>query len=1182
MEDSRQAILRFHLLGLPTITWDDEVVVIPRRSVRALLFRLASEVEPVSRSQLHLLFWADVPESVARRNLSHHLTHLRRALPEPQILTATTDRVWLEADKVWCDAVALKGASFDNSEDKSHLQFLAGLYHSPFLESFNLPGCVEFEHWCLGERNRLERQYLKILASLVEYFSIRGEIKRAIRYAQQFLETDPLSEAIYQQLIQLHASLGDRHAALQHYTLCSTILQSELGVNPLPETRAIYQAVLHGEHRFPKPELPADIPSLPEMKIPFISRKAEIGVLEESIGKLSEGISQVVLISGEAGIGKSRLMQNFAERMQNRANVLWGAGRAGMQAIPYQPILDASRTMLGLAASVREHSPSKHSKEKSPNDLIEPIWLSEISRILPEVSLYYANLPPPLPLEPENARTRLFEALCHLTLSYAAQTDPLLFCLDDLQWVDPTTKAWLIHIGHLLSSGDHGLMILGSYRSEDASEVLELRRSLAREGILVEIRLGGLEETALLELVRNHIGRRKGDVTLARRLHQVTDGNPYYTIETLRKLIEDGRLENIEDHAFQFAIPENVKEAIQGRLQRLSPMARQVLEAGSILGSSFGIDLLRVTAGRSHRETMAALDELLARILLVEGEQEYQFDHELTRQSVEESLGQVRKQILHRRAARAYQRIDPGAVTQLAFHFELGGDHLKALHYHEQAARKVKEVYAWQVVEHHQRRMLELIEAIDPGREQDEFIRWRGNVLAELAHTHYLLGQQTAKEADLAALNELGEACRDGAIRLQAISHKLRYLNLDGEYAQAITAARAGLDLLATSHFLASGEEIARETRARLLAQIGFSHYFLGNPLDAFSALREAMNLCEEKPNPEACGRIKHILGYVFYHLADYKQSLDCQQEALRCHREAGDHNRMAWDTIDIGLLHTKFGDLLDAKRFLEEGLELARRIGAQPTEAYGLVQLGDLSVCEGDYNGAIAYYEKSLDLEQAMRERNIIAMAKAGLGRTMYHLGKYRKSRMWLKEARQLVEETCYRRRLVEILIILGLLDMAEGSHHSARNNIESGLEQARACLAGECLIAGSAAMARLERNSGDTERALKRAMETVENARRTGLITLEMWGEIETGLAYLALNDPESALEHTSRGVELAIRAGQEWIGREEAHMAHASALRALGEEQAARQQDGYAAEIFRVKAALNSGLHKRGAVS
>jgi hypothetical protein len=105
---------------------------------------------------------------------------------------------------------------------------------------------------------------------------------------------------------------------------------------------------------------------------------------------------------------------------------------------------------------------------------------------------------------------------------------------------------------------------------------------------------------------------------------------------------------------------------------------------------------------------------------------------------------------------------------------------------------------------------------------------------------------------------------------------------------------------------------------------------------------------------------------------------------------------------------------------------------------------------------------------------------------------------------------------------------------------------------------------------------------METVENARRTGLITLEMWGEIETGLAYLALNDPESALEHTSRGVELAIRAGQEWIGREEAHMAHASALRALGEEQAARQQDGYAAEIFRVKAALNSGLHKRGAVS
>jgi DNA-binding SARP family transcriptional activator len=154
--------LRFYLLGSPIVVWHDAVLAISRRAVRALLYRLACEASSVSREHLHLLFWPDSPELAARRNLSHNLTHLRRALPVPDVLRADHDRVWLAADRVWCDALELKQARIDSSLDHSTSRDLVSYYRGAFLDNFDLPGCPEFEHWCIVERVALERKYLVI------------------------------------------------------------------------------------------------------------------------------------------------------------------------------------------------------------------------------------------------------------------------------------------------------------------------------------------------------------------------------------------------------------------------------------------------------------------------------------------------------------------------------------------------------------------------------------------------------------------------------------------------------------------------------------------------------------------------------------------------------------------------------------------------------------------------------------------------------------------------------------------------------------------------------------------------------------------------------------------------------------------------------------------------------------
>jgi tetratricopeptide (TPR) repeat protein len=1101
----------------------------------------------------------------------------------PQVLAAGCEEVWLEPAHTWCDVVKLKSAGAEPAMDSFRLDELVSLYRGPLLDGFHLPGCPEFEYWCVVERTTLEQQYLRILENLVRRCTRGGQIRWAIRYAEQYLAADPLSEPMHRRLIQLHAAAGDRHLALRQFADCSSTLQADLGVSPLPETRAVYQAVLHGQPRSLEPpslEAPSPVPLLPPLggTLPMLGREEELGTLDMAFQGLQAQQGQVVLISGEAGIGKSRLMHEFCERHQGEARLLYGCGHAGGQAIPYQPILGVLRTILGLEEMGVGQQDSRIPAGRPAPGFIEPIWLAEVSRLLPELRSIWPDLPLPLPLEPETARTRLFDALCHLVLAYANARGPVLLCLDEVQWMDATTKAWLVHTGCYLAHRDHPILILGTCRSEEAEELADVRLTLARAGVLTELKLAGLEEAAVTELLRHLVGPRSGDKVLATRLQQATGGNPFYLIETVHKLIEEGRVGQQLQDAMQFPLPESIREAVQARLQRLSPIARQALEAGAVLGPSFDAELLRYTAGRGDNEIISALEELVARNLLVEASHQYRFIHDIMRQHVEESLGQVRRQLLHHRAAKAYQRFQPDAYPALAYHFELGGDEQKGLHYHELSARQACALFAWQMAEFHQGHMLKLLAQTDPGCDHTELVRKRADVLAERAHARSLQGRRAERDADLEALSALGEAGNDDRVRLQALLSRLRYLNLDGEYAQAIVVAKKGLALLHSSPMGSQDTEPIHVARSRLLAQLGLAYDSLGKPAEALDVLEQAWSLCREKADPVAWGRILHVLGYVHLHLGHYAQALDYQRQAYACDAEAGDGDRMVWDLVDISAVHKYLGDLAQAQRFLAEGLELARRVGSQQAQAYGLAHRGSLDLYQGDYAAAAAHYQQAVALQPATHSEHSLATAEAGAGLALYHLGCYSQSRHWLERSLARARASGHRRCAAETLTELGMLDTAEGRLSLARQHLEEGLAIAQDCRAGDCLAAGLAAKARLERLAGDPCAALSSAARAVSTSRQFSLTCCEMWSEFEAGLALLALGDPAAALEHTGRAANLAAEAGQDWIGSEEAYQAHARVLRALGQGEAADRYERCTRQAVQAKADLISDPSQR----
>lgn len=559
--------------------------------------------------------------------MTHLLTHLRRALPVPQLLAVTEDHIMLDPSRVWSDVAAFERLSADRA---------VALYRGPFLAGFSLPESAEFESWAGQERRACEELYLKALMALIEERAAGGDYAAAIAYARRYLETDDLAEDVHRRLIELYAAAGDRGAALRQFEHCVTVMERELGVSPLPETRAVYQAILEG--RSYRPQRPVASPTwatLPGLRAPLIGREEALARLQQAYVNARLGRGGVILISGEAGIGKSRLMQEFATGLADQALVLAGVSYPGGKAIPYQPIVQALRGVLSRRAE--EGSGGKFSTPASP--LPYPSaqsWLAEATRLLPELRVLYPNLPPPLMGEPDEARARLFEALCQIMLGLAtspltpftpsplsseergegargSRVRSLLLCLDDLHWADGATLDWLAYLGPRLRR--QPVLVIGAYRSEEADAVAGLRHNLARLGVLAELRLTGLDVASVHQLLRHLThsplrpslssgegeGRWGGEAALAARLQAITGGNPFFLLEVLKALLETGRLPGGLGDIEDLPLPDTVREAIEARLQRLSPRARQILEIVDRGGSSLSFPSRAHAAGSGGR-----------------------------------------------------------------------------------------------------------------------------------------------------------------------------------------------------------------------------------------------------------------------------------------------------------------------------------------------------------------------------------------------------------------------------------------------------------------------------------------------------------------------------------------------------------------------------------------------------
>ncbi|MEA3335021.1 MAG: AAA family ATPase [Chloroflexota bacterium] len=1105
--------LRLYLLGPPQIHWDDRRFNIPRRQARALLYRLATRMELAPRETICFLFWSDIPEHNARRNLSRVLSLLRTALPHPDMLISDGEDISLDRRRIWSDTIAFERCYREGNVagEVSSLDQAILLYRGSFLSGFALPESPEYEAWMLGEQRYWEQRYLTALSALVEQCTQRQQLDRAIDLAQRYLVMDAMSEQMHRNLMTLYAARGDRQAAMRQYEACVATLERELGVRPLPETRSVYLTVL-GRETIVDREVPSDRAWVtpPGLQLPMVGRNGVLEEMREAFTRARQGDGGLVLISGQAGIGKTRLMQEFASSLPDPALVLMAVSQKGNLDLPYHPVVQALRSAGDLSDVLHR---------------VPVIWLAEAARLLPDLGTARPDLPPPLPVQPEEARTRLFEALCHLALGMISDDGVLILCMDNLQWSDGATLAWLTYVADCARSKP--VLLVGAYRSEESSRLAEFRRSLARQTDLLELHLEGIDAASIQELLHacgRHLSARPG---LAERLHDATGGNPFFLLETLRSMLESSDLDQEPEKQLLLPLNQTVQRAVAARLSRLRPIARQIIEAGAVLGAAFGFDILRATAGRREMETMDGLDELVARQLFIEQDTHYRFQHDLVRRAVEANLSPMRRQLLHRRAGRALERLDLGTPGSLAHHFAIGGRPKKALQYHDLAATAASGLFAWEKAEGHLGQMLSALDILDPDCSDVHYCSLRGDVFSRRANLRYLRGKRSQRDADLLALVQLARRAGNDPLLLQSSVDQVRYLNLDGRYVDAIAAAQEGLAVAVSLE--------DSKASSRLHAQMGFAHLLLGQPEQALASLETAetaLAALGDSPDQAARGRILRVRGHVYFHLSSFEMAVECHEEALHIQREQGAADRIALAQLDLGLGLLKLNRFREFDRHVADGMALARRIGARPVEAHGLCIQGFGLLYRAEFREAVRSFEHSLAIHRSLPSRHEVSAALLGLGFAFYRQGSLAKAKGSMNAALETAQAVRHDRGISRALAGLGLVSTAQGALEDAVDLLCRGLAVAEACRCPENIALLLTALSAANRLGGDLENAREHAYEGIEVAEQFALPSEAMWARIEAGLTHLDLGEREEALVQVNKAMALLPDAHQAWV--------------------------------------------------
>jgi DNA-binding CsgD family transcriptional regulator len=740
-------------------------------------------------------------------------------------------------------------------------------------------------------------------------------------------------------------------------------------------------------------------------RTPFVGRQRELAALEDRLEAVGRGEGGVVLIAGEPGIGKTRLVLELTERARPRGClVLFGRAYESEGMPPYLPFAEALR---------------EHVRACPPDALRAQLGegASDVALILREIRGRLPDLAASPPSGPEQERYRLFESASEFLLNVArAAPGGLLVVLDDLQWADKPTLLLLQHLARKLASAP--LLLVGTYRTVDlgrAHPLSDLLADLNRERLAARLLLHSfsLEEAAALI---EGLNGRPAAPALVEAIYRETEGNPFFLEEVVRHLRAEGHdLADSRAVAAQWGIPEGVRQVIGKRLSRLSPEANRMLQAGAILGDGFAFGVLRAASGIDFDPLVDALDEALGAGVVREERDRYLFTHALIRQTLYAELNAPRRVRMHRQAGEALERayaanLEPH-LAELAHHFlqaAPSGDVAKAVAYARRAGDRALALLAYE----EGARFYQLaLEALDFEESADELER------CELL---LALGDARRKSGELRQAMETFRRAAEVARNLGGPSAAP-----DAAQRAAILLARAALgfeDALLPTGLPRRGvgdpsvrlqEEALRglptqdsALRARLLAGLARALRFAGVRERAASLSEEAFRIARRVADPTALVYALNARRIAGWRLEDVEERLTVATELQRLAEEVGDSELALEGRLWHFRALLEMGEVEAAKHEIEAYSRVADELGQPQYRSLAATWTAVMALLEGRFADAERATEQALAIGHREQSRDA-AMFFMDLVRTLRReQGQLRELADLAPAARELAEE--------------------------------------------------------------------------------------------------------------------------------------------------------------------------------
>jgi DNA-binding SARP family transcriptional activator len=940
-------MLAFHFLGSPRLERDAKPLALDTRKAFALAAYLALTQTAHQRDELAAFFYPDADATRARAALRRTLSTLKSALGDAAFEIHRESIALVPAANLQIDVLEFRRLA--QSRDAADWARAAQLYEGDFFAGFTLRDSPAFDEWQFFETESLRKQFASVLEKLVAHATERGASKRAIEYARRWLALDALHEPAHRALMLLYARDGQRAAALRQYHECVRQLEAELGVAPLPETTELFHAIeenklptLHAQQitnelAKPSPNHRTSEPTNQLAEFPLVGRARELERLQDGYAKIANS-GRLMIVQGEAGIGKTRLVQEFIAQVRARgAHIMVARCYAEQRLLAYAPFVEA------LRAALSENDNATRAAA------LPAAVRTDAARLLPALAPDAGRT-----LEVPGSQARFFDAVTALVFALTRNQVPGVLCIDDAQWLDDASLELLAFFIRRLRHTP--LCLLLAWRGEEIPNDHSLRRLYAdalREQYALLVELTHLPRASAEALIAAASARGVPiNAALAERLYQESEGQPFFLVEYLKLLEREGALPENEN------LPVSVRELLHSRLAPLHDAARQLLGAAAVIGRSCDFDMLRAASGRSEEETIAGMEELVAHGLLVEtapcGEPQYDFTHEKIRELVYQETSLARRRLLHRRVAdaltqraRSASALDASA-GQIAQHYRAGGADTLAAEFYKRAGDYALALFA------HRDAVEYYTAALALG-------------LPDPAILHQGIGDaQTLLGAYDAALHSYETAAAFGATTADAKIARV-YLRR-GEWARAIHALQTALthvDDAATEARLYADLSLAEQRagdganalshaqRALKLARRGVgkganisyaqglaqaqAHNILGilartrgawniarEQLDASRALAEKINATS------AHAAALNNLALVYHATGDDAAALELAQRALALVTREGDRHRQAALHNHLADLYHALGRTEDSMQELKQAVAIYAEIGGE------------------------------------------------------------------------------------------------------------------------------------------------------------------------------------------------------------------------------------------------------------